>query len=69
MTTQTAEHTTTRVSEDGLVHRWRVEQLRESGYPARVAKKIASRRDIDLHLAIELLRRGCTVGLAVRILL
>ena len=69
MTAQTAEHTTTRVSEDRLVHRWRVEQLRKSGYPARAAKKIASRRDINLHLAIELLSRGCTVGLAMRILL
>jgi len=69
MTTQTVELTTTPVGEDELVHRWRLEQLRKTGYPAREAKAIASRRDIDLHLAIELLSRGCTVGLAVRILL
>jgi hypothetical protein len=69
MTTQTVEHTTTQVSEDELVRCWRIEQLRKTGYPARAAKAIASRRDIDLHLAIELLSRGCPVGLAVRILL
>jgi hypothetical protein len=69
MTTQTAELTTTPVSEDELVHLWRLEQLRKTGYPARAAKAIASRHDIDLHLAIELLRRGCTSDLAVRILL
>jgi hypothetical protein len=69
MTTQTVELTTTPVSEDELVHRWRLEQLRKTGYPARAANAIASRRDIDLHLAIELMRRGCTTDLAVRILL
>ncbi len=69
MTTQTAELTTTPVSEDELVHGWRLEQLRKTGYPAGAAEAIASRHDIDLHLAIELLRRGCTTDLAVRILL
>jgi hypothetical protein len=69
MTTQTVERIATPVSEDELVHRWRLEQLRKTGYPIRVAKAIASRRDIDLHLAIELMRRGCTTDLAVRILL
>ena len=69
MTAQTVEHTTTQISEDELVHRWRLEQLRKTGYPARAAKAIASRRDVDLHLAIDLMRRGCTTDLAVRILL
>jgi hypothetical protein len=69
MTTQTVELATTQVSEHELVHRWRLEQLRKTGYPARAAKAIASRHDIDLHLAVELLRRGCTTELAVRILL
>jgi hypothetical protein len=69
MTTQTVELTTTPVSEDELVHRWRLEQLRRAGYPARAARMLGTRRDVDLHLAIDLLARGCSPSLAVRILL
>ena len=48
---------------------WRVEQLRRAGYPARAASKLAKHRDVDLHLAIELLDRGCRPALAIQILL
>ena len=69
MTMQTAELTKQHISEDELVRRCRVDQLRRAGYPARAASAIGGRRDVDLHLAIDLLRHGCRPALAVRILL
>jgi hypothetical protein len=66
---QTAELTTTRVNEDETVLSWRLEQLRAAGYPRRAAQELAGRRDVDLHLAVELVRRGCTPVTALRILL
>ncbi len=47
---------------------WRQEELERAGYPATIALEIAERRDVDLHDACELLRRGCAVDVAVEIL-
>ncbi len=69
MTMQTAEFTTNRRSGDERVRSWRIEQLRRAGYPARAARTLGIRRDVDLHLALDLLARGCSAELAVRILL
>jgi hypothetical protein len=69
MTTQTAERTSSRISESELVRHWRIEQLRRAGYPARAARTLATRPDVDLHLAIDLLARGCSAPLAAQILL
>jgi hypothetical protein len=40
-----------------------------AGYAPGAAHDLAARTDVDLHLAIELLERGCPADLAVRILL
>lgn len=56
-------------SEDERVIRWRLEQLANAGYSWACAMVIAANRDIDLHRAVGLLRQGCPVETAVRILL
>jgi hypothetical protein len=40
-----------------------------AGYPARPALALGERADVDLDAAAALLRRGCPVGTALRILL
>jgi hypothetical protein len=51
------------------IERWRAEELERAGYEPRSAAKIAVRADIDLHLARDLLARGCPPDLALKILL
>jgi len=51
------------------VERWRAEELLRAGYAPGAAQDLAARTDVDLHLAIELLERGCPADVAVRILL
>jgi hypothetical protein len=51
------------------IERWRTEELQRAGYGTRAAGRIASRHDIDLHLAVGLLARGCDPELALKILL
>jgi hypothetical protein len=48
---------------------WRLENLRRAGYDERSSLLIALTPEIDLHSAIELLERGCTLPTALRILL
>jgi hypothetical protein len=52
-----------------LVQIWRAEQLELAGYGAGAAAQLASRYDVDLHGAIELLSDGCPAELALKILL
>ena len=47
---------------------WRRDRLVESGFPLRLASRIARDRRFDLHALIELGERGCPPELAVRIL-
>jgi hypothetical protein len=56
-------------TEDERVMRWRRDELRRAGYDERLALKLALRRHVDLHLAVDLLRRGCPPDTAARILL
>jgi hypothetical protein len=56
-------------SELTQVERWRVEELERAGYDARAAMTLAARPDIDLHRAVDLLRKGCSADLALKILL
>jgi hypothetical protein len=56
-------------TEDERVIRWRMEQLANAGYTWACAMVVAANRDIDLHQAVGLVRRGCPVETAVRILL
>ena len=47
---------------------WRFEELERAGYDAASANELAELTDVDLHLAMELLRAGCPPGTALRIL-
>ena len=50
------------------VARWRRQQLLDSGFPLPLAARIAKDPRYDLHALIELVERGCSCDLAVRIL-
>jgi hypothetical protein len=47
---------------------WRRDQLVASGFPLRLASRVAHDGRYDLHALIELVERGCAPELAVRIL-
>jgi hypothetical protein len=51
------------------VRLWRLEGMRNAGYTEQAAERLARRQDVDLHLAVDLLRRGCPPETALRILL
>jgi hypothetical protein len=51
------------------IERWRAEELERAGYQPRAAGRLAVRHDVDLHMAIDLLERGCPPDLALKILL
>jgi hypothetical protein len=48
---------------------WREEELERVGYERATARHLAERMYVDLHLAMDLLRRGCPADTALRILL
>lgn len=48
---------------------WREEELERVGYERATARDLAERMYVDLHLAMDLLRRGCPADTALRILL
>jgi hypothetical protein len=56
-------------TEGERIERWRAEELERAGYDPVDAGKLAARHDVDLHLAVELLERGCPAATALRILL
>ena len=51
------------------VESWRTEELVRAGYQPSDAVALAARHDIDLHLAVELITRGCPDELAIEILI
>lgn len=51
------------------VLRWRFDELTRAGYEAEAALLVASHVDVDLHLAVDIVRSGCPVETALRILL
>jgi hypothetical protein len=55
-------------TEQEIVERWRAQELERAGFPEDVAAEFAMRSDVDLHVAIDLIRRGCTADLAAQIL-
>ena len=67
MTSTEFEHADEREIE--RIIRWRLEQLQQAGYEHQQALAIAADTEIDLHLATNLLRRGCPPTLAGHILL
>lgn len=56
-------------TESERIERWRAEELERAGYSPSDAAEVAARGDVDLHLAIDLLERGCPRDTALRILL
>jgi hypothetical protein len=55
--------------ETELIEAWRAEALERAGYGAAAAAEISVRHDIDLHVATDLVQRGCPADLALQILL
>jgi hypothetical protein len=58
-----------REAESERIQRWRLQALGRAGYDEAAAAELARRTDVDLHLAVELLERGCPPETARRILL
>jgi hypothetical protein len=52
----------------GDVASWRRDQLVAGGFPLPLATRLAADPDYDLHALIELVERGCSPELAMRIL-
>lgn len=48
---------------------WRQEELERAGYDKRAALALALETTVDLHLAVNIIRRGCPQRTALRILL
>ncbi len=57
------------VTEIDRIERWRHEELERAGYDPESALVLSASHDVDLHDAVNLLKRGCTVDLALQILL
>lgn len=56
-------------TEQERIEQWRSEELERAGYPVRAARQLAAQQDVDLHIAVDLLRQGCSVEIALQILL
>jgi hypothetical protein len=65
----TAAETEIRDDTMELVEAWRAEQLEMAGYGAKGAAELAMRHDVDLHIAVDLVARGCPADLALQILI
>jgi hypothetical protein len=55
-------------NEPAKVESWRLHTLLLAGYPVSLAERIAV-SEVDLHVAVELVRRGCDHTTATEILL
>ena len=56
-------------TEQDRIEQWRHEALERAGYNPEASIVLAASHDIDLHSAVSLLERGCSVELALQILL
>ena len=65
---ETTETPTWNENEPAKVESWRLHILLEAGYPVHLAERLAG-SEVDLHDAVELLRRGCSPTTAVEILI
>ena len=52
-----------------IVEQWRSQSLVRAGYDLESAAVLAASHEVDLHNAVRLLERGCSVDLALQILL
>ena len=57
------------VTENDRVEHWRHTELARAGYDPESSLVLAASHDVDLHEAVNLLKRGCSVDLALQILL
>jgi hypothetical protein len=64
-----AELHVVRETERERVENWRAEELVRAGYEPSDAIALAARHDIDLHLAVRLVRSGCPYETAIEILI
>ena len=62
---ESAQH----LDEEAAILAWRIWVLERAGYGEEAAATLAGSRDVDLHLAVDLLERGCPRETALRILL
>ncbi len=56
------------IDERSKVESWRLHVLIEAGYPLGLAERIAA-SDADLHVAVDMVARGCAHDTAAAILL
>ncbi|MBA2641328.1 MAG: hypothetical protein H0U82_00180 [Actinobacteria bacterium] len=56
-------------TETDRIEHWRHQALERAGYDPESALVLAASHDVDLHEAVNLLERGCSVDLALQILL
>ncbi len=54
-----------RAKDDEPVVFWRAKELRRAGFDAAAVLQLARRLDIDLHVAVGLLERGCPPSTAL----
>ncbi|TML46860.1 MAG: hypothetical protein E6G11_06275 [Actinobacteria bacterium] len=57
------------LTENDRIENWRHDALARAGYDPESAVVLAASHDVDLHAAVSLLERGCSVELALQILL
>jgi hypothetical protein len=55
------------LTEIDRIENWRHEALERAGYDPESALVLAASHDVDLHAAVNLLERGCSVDLALQI--
>ena len=65
----TTHFTPTVEPEIEAVELWRLETLGRAGYDMESASVLAASHEVDLHLAVDLLERGCSIETALQILL
>jgi len=53
-------------TETDRVERWRADELERAGYAPDTAHILSLRPDVDLHVAVGLIERGCPPALAAR---
>ena len=65
---RTFKHELDSAAEPDPVVTWRIERLRDGGFPPYLAETLARDARYDLHALLELTDRGCAPELAARIL-
>jgi hypothetical protein len=65
---RTSSESTASASGRAEVIAWRIDRLRAAGFDRRLARRVAIDGRYDLHALLDLIDRGCTPPLAIRIL-